>query len=61
MTELELILEDINEAKKRGKDRLYVEKFVNHEIILALRDKGFLALQFFNNGYVDTVVGWKND
>lgn len=59
MLDLQRVLNKINIAKKKGKNQLYIIQDVDADAIVALRDMGYLALQSYSNGYVFTIVGWK--
>ena len=61
MPELEILLRKIKRAKEEGRNRLYLMQDVEPETVLALRDMGYRVLQFYDQGYVDTIIGWKTD
>lgn len=61
MSELEIILKEIEKNKREGEHQLTVQWKVNPETILDLRQQGYLVLQVFTNGYIDTIVGWKKN
>lgn len=61
MPELEILLRKIKRAKEEGGNRLYLMQDVEPETVLALRDMGYRVLQFYDKGYVDTIIGWKTD
>lgn len=61
MLDLQRMLNNINNAKKKGENQLYIVKEVDPAAICALRDMGYLVLQTYSTGYISTVVGWKNN
>ena len=58
MSELERLLRRIEIAKRRGEKRLRLEWELDDDTVLALRDMGYLVLQVYEKGYIDTIVGW---
>lgn len=58
MSELERLLRRIEIAKRRGEKRLHIEWEVRSDTIVELRDMGYLVLQVYERGYIDTIVGW---
>ena len=58
MSELEKLLRRIEIAKRRGENRLCLEWEVGSDTIVELRDMGYLVLQVYEEGYIDTIVGW---
>ena len=59
MLDLQRVLNKINTAKKKGKSQLYIIQDVDADVVIALRDMGYLVLQIYSNGYIDTIVDWK--
>lgn len=61
MSELEIMLQRISTNKQKGETRLAVNLVLNPETIVALTDMGYLVLQVYINGYINTIVGWRED
>lgn len=61
MSELERLLRRIEIAKRRGENRLRLDWEVDDDTVIALMDMGYLVLQVYEKGYIDTIVGWGNN
>lgn len=61
MPELEIILRKIKIAKRKGENRLYILQDIDQKIVEELRNMGYIVLQTYSMGYIDTIVGWKNN
>lgn len=61
MSELERLLRRIEIAKRRGENRLRLDWEVEDDTVIALMDMGYLVLQVYEKGYIDTIVGWGNN
>ena len=61
MPELKRILNDIDKAKRKGENRLHIVREVGESTVLELRDMGYVVLQTYINGRIDTIVGWKRE
>lgn len=59
MSEFDRLMQRIEDAKKKGENRLYLEWELEYKTIQELRDMGYLVLQTFSDNYIDTVIGWK--
>lgn len=59
MSEFDRLMQRIEDTKKKGENRLYLEWELEYETIQELRDMGYLVLQTFSDNYIDTVIGWK--
>ena len=59
MPEIEQLLKRIEIAKRRGERRLHLEWELEDDTINKLRDTGYLVLQVYNKGCIDTIVGWE--
>lgn len=61
MSELEIMLQRISTNKQKGETRLTVNLVLNPKTIVALTDMGYLVLQVYINGYINTIVGWRKE
>ena len=61
MPELKRILNDIEKEKRKGENRLHIVREVGESTVLELRDMGYVVLQTYINGRIDTIVGWKRE
>lgn len=57
MPELERTLRKIEETKRKGESRLRIIGALKAETVATLRDMGYLVLQIYTCGRIDTIVG----